>query len=63
MSWLIVRPEHLQNAQEVFANTNINITSEGKRHLGASLGSGPFLLTYKVDEWVNEIWHLSVIIN
>ena len=30
MSWLIMMPGHLHKAQEVFVNTNINITSERK---------------------------------
>ena len=36
-TWLIVKPEHLDVASEVFQNTSIGITSEGKRHLGASI--------------------------
>ena len=57
-SWLIIKPEYLHKAQELFANTNVNIISEGKRHLGALLGSGPFVSKYmwdKVNEWINEI--------
>ena len=28
--WLIVKPEHLQSAQEIFRDTGVNITSEGR---------------------------------
>ena len=38
-TWLIVKPEYLDLALEIFKNTGIGITSEGKRHLGASTGS------------------------
>ena len=41
-TWLIVKPEYLDLAGEVFQNTGIGITSEGKRHLGASIGSQQF---------------------
>ena len=34
-SWLIVKPEYLDLAYEVFRNTGI--TPEGKCHLGASI--------------------------
>ena len=34
-SWLIVKEEYLQNAQKIFEGTGIQITTEGRRHLGA----------------------------
>ena len=37
--WLIVKPRFLEKAKQNFADTKINITTEGKRHLGASIGS------------------------
>jgi hypothetical protein len=33
-----VKPEHEENANLVFAGTWHNITTEGKRHLGAAIG-------------------------
>ena len=36
---LVVKTEHAVRAREMFANTGINITTEGKRHLGAVIGS------------------------
>ena len=39
-SWIIVKSEAgLETAREVFANTAIKYTHDGKRHLGASIGS------------------------
>ena len=37
-TWLIAKPEYLDLANEVFQNTGISITSEGKCHLEASIG-------------------------
>ncbi|KAL5475080.1 hypothetical protein EMCRGX_G027135 [Ephydatia muelleri] len=38
-TWLIVQPQHECDAKELFSGTGIGITSEGKHHLGAALGS------------------------
>ena len=38
-TWLIVKKEYLPSATELFAHTGVNITVDGKRHLGAALGS------------------------
>ena len=37
--WLITKPDKEDEAKEIFAETAINITIEGHRHLGAALGS------------------------
>ena len=39
---LIVKPEKEASAKEMFKNTGIEITTVGKRHLGAALGSASF---------------------
>ena len=42
--WLIAKPEKEDAAREIFRYTAINITSEGNKYLGATIGSrGPFL--------------------
>ena len=41
-SWLIVKPERFQLAQAMFAGTKINITKEGQKHLGASIGTSTY---------------------
>ena len=54
MSWLIVISQTLlENANNLFTNTKINITTEGKRHLGAVIGSNEFRVKY-VTEWIDE---------
>jgi len=60
--WLITKPEKEDAAKEVFADTDINVTSEGHKHLGAVLGSRSFLENYvgdKVQEWVNQVTKLA----
>ena len=62
-SWIILKnPEDLQAAEEIFKDTNINITTSGKRHLGAALGSRDFQTEYieeKVNKWCEEIKTLA----
>ena len=60
--WLIVKPEKEQAAKEIFSETAINITTEGRKHLGAALGSRDFLEEYvgeKVEEWVAQVARLA----
>ena len=59
---LIVKEESLDKAVDVVGNTEITITTEGKRHLGASLGSRLFVEQYmhdKVMEWRSSILRLA----
>ena len=62
-SWLILKdPAKLNYAKELFEGTCLNITTAGKRHLGAAAGSEDFRKEYatkKVNEWVSEIEKLS----
>ena len=61
---LVVKPEHIVKARELFADTDVNITTEGKRHLGAAIGTRDFIESYvagKVKKWVEEIHQLSEI--
>ena len=60
--WLIAKPEREEIVREAFKDTEINITKEGKKHLGAVVGSRSYLTEYvneKVDGWVNEIIKLA----
>ena len=46
----------------MFAGTGINITTEGRKHLGAALGSRSYLEQYvggKVEDWVGEVTRLA----
>ena len=52
--WLIVKPEKERPAKEIF--------SEGRKHLGAALGSRDFFGEYvdeKVEEWVAQVTRLT----
>ena len=63
-TWLITKPAHLTKAQSIFANSNINITIEGRPHLGAPLGSPSFVQQFvvsKVASCCNELKRLSMI--
>ena len=60
--WLVVKPEKEGRAKEMFAGTGINITTEGRKHLGAALGSRSYLEQYvggKVEDWVGEVTRLG----
>ncbi len=62
--WLVVKPELLPLASDIFANSGVNITVEGRRHLGAALGTRSFTEAYvndKVHEWMGEVVQLSLI--
>ena len=61
-SWLVVKEDKYNEAKEIFHNTNLNITTEGKRYLGSALGNDSFLEAFvrnKVAGWVREIETLS----
>ena len=51
-----------KEANDVFAGTGINITTEGRKHLGAALGQRSYLEEYvggKVKEWISEVTLLA----
>ena len=63
-SWLIVKEGNIDAARAHFENTNINITMEGRKYLGAALETKKFCDTFlknKVENWTKEIERLSVI--
>ena len=47
--WLIVKPEHIDTAKELFADTNISITIDGRKHLGAAIGTDEYRDKYVVE--------------
>ena len=54
----------LEYAREIFADTEINIGTEGERHLGAAIGSPEFKEIYvrkKVENWVRDTEQLAEI--
>ena len=57
-----MKPEHLSTAQVIFADSNIQITARGQRHLGAALGTKDFTEEYvasKVESWTAEVSALA----
>ena len=57
-TYLVVKEEHKENATQAFADTGVQVTTEGKRHLGAAIGSHSFTKEYvgrKVHEWTEEV--------
>ena len=58
----MIKPEHAEKARELYAGTGINITTEGKGHLGAAVSSRSFTeehITAKVLKWSDEIKQLA----
>ena len=65
--WLIVKPEKARPGKEIFSKTTINITTEGRKHLGAALGSTVFFKSmftkrlrnelHKQPDWRNSLQH------
>jgi len=59
---LIVKEQFLQKANEVFAGTGINVTTNGQRHLGAAIGKRSSVEEYvkmKVSQWTTEVRQLA----
>ena len=44
--WLIAKPEKEEIIRATFKETEINITNEGKKHLGAAVGTRSYLTEY-----------------
>ena len=64
-SWLILKdPSKRDIVDQMFEDTEIKVTTEGKRHLGAALGTEDFRRRYaaeKVSKWCTELHNLSEI--
>ena len=61
---LIVKKQFLNNAKRLFEGTNVNITVQGKRHLGAAIESREYTEKYvgdKVKTWTQEVFLLAEI--
>lgn len=55
-------PDLLEIATEIFTGPDIKVTTAGKRHLGAAIGTVDFRKEYvsvKVDEWSREVIKLA----
>ena len=63
-SWLIVKPQYLEQSRLLFSNSGLKITTEGRRHLGASVGTQDYKKEYLdqlIDTWIEELGQLSEI--
>ena len=64
-TWLILKsPELRERAEELFGGSGVNITTDGKRHIGAALGTQEFKEAYvmkKVQKWKSDVKELSAI--
>ena len=64
-SWIVLKdPGKLEECRKIFETSPINITVEGKRHLGAAIGSLQFKNDYineKVERWTHNIETLAEI--
>ena len=61
-TWLVVKEQYLKHAQLLFANTCVNVTTDGWPHLGAAIGSTAFVAQYisnKITTWIRELKLLS----
>ena len=61
-SVLVVKEEFMQHAVTLFADTNVQVTASGNKHLGACVGSDGYRTKYveeKVRSWIQEIKELS----
>ena len=61
-SWLVVKEELLTEANEIFANSNVQITTEGHKYLGGFMGSQEGRNGYAVklvQKWIEQIRALA----
>ena len=61
---LVVKEAHLAEAERLFSGTNVSITSEGPRYLGAAVGTPQFVEAYarsKINGWRAKVEKLAVI--
>ncbi len=58
----MAKPEHEESTRQLYAETDIQVSISGKRHLGAAIGSRTFTEEYvsgKVQSWAQEITRLT----
>ena len=61
-TWLLVKDEHLEEAQNLFGSTGINITTEGRPVLGSPCGEEGYCEDYcktSVKKWVSKVSTLA----
>ena len=61
-TWLLVKDNKVDRAKQLFSSTGVNITTEGRKVLGAALGTQSFVNEYldkKVRTWTEEVITLA----
>ena len=61
-TWLVTKESYLAKAREIFRDTQVKITSQGRPHLGAPLGSKEFVdqfVSEKITQWSEELLLLA----
>ena len=64
-TWLVVKEEHLEAAQNTFGGSGIQITTQGQQYLGAPIGCKEFAdqsVKKKVDAWVADVEKLTLVV-
>ena len=64
-TWLVTKRKHLANATDIFANTGVEVTSEGRPYLGAAIGSEDFVISHVKDnviKWMKELDNLAKVV-
>ena len=63
-AWLVTKENCLSTAADVFNDTDVKVTSEGRPYLGAALGTDDYIqafVTNKVQQWAGELEQLASI--
>ena len=64
-TWLIVKPEYLERAKELFADSDINITDQGHKYLGSYIGSDGGKAEFvksQVEEWIINVMFMTLML-
>ena len=63
-TWLVTKEKYLATATAFFANTGVQVASEGRPYLGAAIGTEEFVISYvkdRVAKWTKELDSLAKI--
>ena len=62
-SWLVVKEDKYNEAMEIFHNTNVNITKDGRHYLGSALGNDSFIEAFAQNNVVGWVKKLRYFLN
>ena len=63
-TWLVTKEGYHTTGTSIFADTGVNVTSDGRPYLGAAVGSKEFVEIYvesKVKSWLSSVCNLATI--